>query len=254
MILFAGIAIAVISCKKDRKYIALYVQTDGQAFIKVLHVSPNFRVNQSYPDSFNIYVGNNKVNGPLFTYNSAFPTSTINTDTYFGVASGAQTIRFSLQGVSSVDSLTIITLQKTLDAGKFYTLFITDSIRNQQEPTKTWIADNNSIPDTGSYNIRFAHMILNDSAGKKVDVYSYRAGANIFSNISPSTITDYTTLPFTNIPDTISIRRAGTATELASIKNSQVFVKQRLYTILYKGNPGSTAGAKGRSALVYNNR
>jgi hypothetical protein len=97
-------------------------------------------------------------------------------------------------------------------------------------------------------------MILNDTAGKKVDVYSFRQAANIFSGFSPGAVTDY--LPFTTgffTLDTISIRRTGTGFELARI-NGITYGKNRLYTILFKGNPGSTSGTKGRSALIYNNR
>ena len=261
ILFFAVVLMTVISCKKDNKYIAVYKPVSGDAFLRVVHVSPNFRAIQNYPDSFNIYVGKNKINGSLFTYNSFFPASTANTNTYFAIPSGAQQIRLSLQGVITIDSLTIISLQKDITPGYFYTFFITDSLQTQQLNTKVWVQDDFPIPDTGKYAVRFAHMVLNDTAGKKVEVYSTRQAATIFTNISPGTVTSFITLPVLS-GDTIIVRRPGTLFELdrfprnATGQPSPVSYtnNQRVYTILYKGNAVSTAGTKGRSILVYNNR
>jgi len=242
-----------ISCKKDIKPIGYPITQE--AFLRVMHVSTNFRAVQSYPDSFNVYVGTNKINGTLFTYNSAFPSTAFNNNTYAAVPPGPQQIRLSLQGVNKIDSLTIISVQKVLETGKYYTLFITDSLQAQQDVTKIWLNDINFLPtDTTQYRIRFAHMILNDSAGKKVDVYSFRQAGNIFSGISPGTVTDYVNITAPNLVDTLSIRRTGTGFELARVINTALYTKNRLYTILFKGNPGSTSGTKGRTALIYNNR
>jgi hypothetical protein len=255
MIVFVCAIGLIWSCTKKVDLVDPVSGIDGFAFIRVMHVSPNFRAIQNYPDSFHIYVGANKINGGLFTYNSAFPSTALNNNTYAAVPSGPQQIRLSLIGVTKVDSLTIISLQKNLEAGKYYTFFITDSLQSQQDATKVWVNDINFLPtDTSQYKVRFAHMILNDTAGKKVDVYSYRQAANIFSGISPGTVTDYLAIPTAFFAvDTISIRRTGTGFELARI-NGITYGKTRLYTILFKGNPGSTSGTKGRSAIIYNNR
>jgi len=252
-IIFFAVTLALaVACKKDNKYIAPYVSTDGNAFLRVMHVSPNFRAVQNKPDSFNVFVGANKISAPLFTYNSAFPSTTINNNTYAAVPSGSQSIRLSLQGVTNIDSVTIMQLDKNLEPGKFYTFFITDSLKATQD--RIWVNDVNFLPtDTTQYKVRFAHMILNDTAGKKVDVYSFRQAANIFAGISPGTVTDYIAVNTPAILDTLSVRRAGSTFELARI-NGVSYVKTRLYTILFKGNPGSTSGTKGRSVIVYNNR
>jgi hypothetical protein len=258
LVIISGcVLMQIISCEKDKNPLP-YQLTDRNAFLRVMHVSPNFRAIQNYPDSFNVFVGADKINGSLFTYNSAFPSSTINNNTYAAVPLGSQQIRLSLQGVSKVDSLTVISLQKVLESGKYYTLFITDSLNSQQDVTKIWVNDINFLPtDTTQYRIRFAHMILNDTVGKKVDVYSFRQAANLFSGISPGAVTDYLSYAATTTPDTISIRRAGTTFELARVNNSSGYVKNRLYTILFKGIPGtpfSSSVPKGRNALIYNNR
>ena len=247
--------IGFLSCEKDKSVVATYQPTGSNAFLRVMHVSPNFRAVQHYADSFNVYVGANKVNGTLFTYNSAFPAAAINVNTYASVPAGNQQIRLSLPGKSVTDSFTILTLSKTLESGKYYTFFITDSLTAQQNPTKIWAEDANFLSDdTMQYKIRFAHAILNDTAGKNVDVYSYRKGGNIFSNISPGTVTDFISLPAPTVLDTISIRRPGTGFELAKLTNVSI-VKGRSYTILYKGSPGTTgSNVRARSVVVINNK
>jgi hypothetical protein len=252
-IFIVTVLMIITACEKDfTKFTNEPLFIGDQAFLRVMHVSPNFRAVQNKPDSFNVYVGASKVNGSLFTYNGAFPAAAINANTYAAVPSGSQAIRLSLQGVNNIDSVTIMQLDKNLEAGKYYTFFITDSLKAQQD--RIWVNDINFIPtDTTQYKVRFAHMILNDSAGKKVDVYSFRQAANIFSNISPGTVTDYASIATPTTIDTISIRRSGTGFELARI-NGVSYVKTRLYTILFKGSPGLASGTKPRSVIVYNNR
>jgi hypothetical protein len=254
LLIFITAGLLIISaCKKDfTKFTNEPLFIGDQAFLRVMHVSPNFRAVQNKPDSFNIYVGANKINGSLFTYNGAFPATAINSNTYAAVPSGSQAIRLSLQGVNNIDSVTIMQLDKNLEAGKYYTFFITDSLKAQQD--RIWVNDINFLPtDTSQFKVRFAHMILNDTAGKKVDVYSFRQAANIFTNISPGTVTDYVAIATPSIIDTISVRRTGTGFELARL-NGVSYVKTRLYTILFKGSPGLTTGTKARSVIVYNNR
>jgi hypothetical protein len=253
--LIIAFLIGLLACEKDKTVVATYQPTGSNAFLRVMHVSPNFRKVQNYADSFNVYVGANKVNGTLFTYNSSFPAATINVNTYAVVPAGSQQIRLSLPGKNTVDSFTIMTLTKTLEAGKYYTFFITDSLNAQQNPTKIWVDDANFLSDDTTQNrIRFAHTILNDTAGKNVDVYSYRKAGNIFSNISPGTVTDFIALPAPTTLDTISIRRPSTGFELARI-NGVSIVKGRSYTILYKGSPGTTgSNVRARSVIVINNK
>ena len=256
--------IGLLSCEKDKTVVATYQPTGSNAFLRVMHVSPNFRNVQHYADSFNVYVGANKVNGALFTYNSSFPAAAINVNTYAAVPAGSQQIRLSLPGKSLVDSFTIMTLTKTLEGGKYYTFFITDSLSAQQDPTKIWVNDANFLSDdTTQYRIRFAHTILNDTAGKNVDVFSYRKAGNIFSNIARGAVTDFISLPAPTTLDTISIRRPGTGFELARISGVSI-VKGRSYTILYKGSPGTVGALTGtgvtgsnvraRSVVVTNNK
>jgi hypothetical protein len=255
LILFTA-ALGVIifnSCKKIKGHPNVK-SLDNTAYLKVIHAAPGFAAVFNAPDNFNIVVGG--VNGQriaaALTYNSAFPSNTTNTNTYAAVPSGSQDIRLVLKGVVNIDSVGIATIPKNLEAGNYYTLVITDSITTTPDYSKIFTQDVFPIPVPGTYLVRFIHAVMNDTAGKKVDVYSFRAGANIFTNLSPGNVTGFNLTNYNTIPDTISIRRSGTTFELARVNNIP-FNSERVYTICYRGDKLST-GTKPRGAFIYNNR
>jgi hypothetical protein len=243
------------SCKKYDKLLKNVLPANA-AYLKVIHAAPGFTQVFNAPDNFNVLVGG--INGQriaaAFTYNSAFPANTINTDTYAAVPSGSQDIRLALKGVANIDSIPVAIIPKNLSAGSYYTLVITDSITTTSDFSKIWVADNFTTPASGSYGLRFIHAVMNDTAGKNVDVYSFRTASNIFSNITPGTATPFTTQTVTGILDTLSIRRAGTTFELARLNGVNYTNNQRVYTLVYRGDGRLTSGTKARGAFVYNNR
>jgi len=242
------------SCKKSDKYVAKRLPVANNAYLRIVHVAPNFRATLSQPDSFHVCINDTKINATLITYNTFFPTSTANTDTYAAVAAGNDKVRFSIIGKNLVDSQTILTLPIVLGTGSYYTLFITDNIRDGQTTPQILSQDLVVRPDTGKYSIRFAHMILSDTAGKTVDVYSFRQATNIFSAVTPGTVTGFVTLPcLVPATDTLSIRRTGTGQELVRLNGVAITNNQRVYTIVYRGTSGTT-GTKPRGAVVINNR
>ena len=94
-------------------------------------------------------------------------------------------------------------------------------------------------------------------------MYSYRQAGNIFSNISPGTVTDFLAVNTPTTLDAISICRSGTGFELARISGIS-FVKMRAYTLLYKGSPGvvgtitgtgvTGCNVRARSLVLLNNQ
>jgi hypothetical protein len=293
LFILTGSLLFITSCKKSDKYVAKRLPVTNNAYLRIVHVAPNFATALAVADNFHIYINDTKINGPALVYATtttnlldtlgvvagtypttvaAFPVQALNTDTYAAVAAGAENLRFSLVGKNLVDSVTFVKLPVFFGIGQYYTLFITDNIRDAQTTPQILTQDFFTKPDTGSYSIRFAHMVLNDTAGKNVDVYSTKQAATIFSNISAGTVTGFLnfkinpTIPST--PDTIIIRRAGTLNELTRYPPNRVGVKpvtssitpvsypnsQRVYTIIYKGNATATTGAKQRSVIWINNR
>lgn len=239
----------VWSCKRQLELVAPVSTLQGYAFLKVADYSPNFRGVVNNRDSFNVYVNGVKVNGDPLSYAGQFPTVS---NTYAAVAPGAQTIRITVNGVTTPDSVTIATFTKTLTAGSYYSFFITDSLLNSNNAKQVFVQDNFARVDTQHYSIRFAHLIMNDTAGKNVDVYSYRLAGNMFSNISPGTVTPFTVQNYTIANDTLVVRRAGSTFELARL-NTAVLARERAYTLVYRGLPNTTTGTKPRSLNLITN-
>lgn len=247
---FAFVIGMFYSCDKEHDFLASSVTTDGLAFLKVAHFSPSFRQVVNGRDSFNVYVNGNKVNGSFFTYGTIFPSTT---NLYLGVPAGPQSIRITINGTATPDSITLASFNKTLVAGSYYSFIITDSILKTDETKQIFVKDNFALTDTGHFTLRLVHAILNDTLGKNVDIYSTRYATNIFSNIAPGTTTAFINLAYTTLSDTLIVRRPGMLYELARL-NGASFSRTRAYTLVYKGQPATTTGAKARSLTTYINQ
>lgn len=236
----------IVSCKKEYEYKAKRSSPGGSAYIKVIDASPGFRNLTTYPDSFHVYADNAKLSGTFLTYNGIFPATG-----YAAIAAGQHNIRLSLVGKTNVDSLTVVTLPKNFESGKYYTFIVNDSMGSLQNPTRILNNDVFTVPAYNTFKLQFIHGVVNDTLGKTVDVYSYRAGNTIFSGVAPGQSAAFIDLPVTSLTDTLSIRRAGTTNELTRV-NTVSFGNQKVYTLLYKGNTAIT-GTKGKTAVVYTN-
>ena len=249
-------AIGLLSaCKKTLELVDPVSKTDGLAYLKIIDASPNFRQTYKGSDSFNVYVNGVKINGPQLSYNSMFPVST---SLYSAVPAGPQSIRLTVNGKLTPDSITLVSLNKTLEAGSYYSFIVTDEALTANESRQMFIKDNFALTDTNNFTLRFVHAALNDPGA--VDIYSFRRAANIFTNISPASATPFVTLPFTVpssiLSDTFYVRRTGTLIDIAkvavNVTNSIFLNRGRAYTILYKGQFGVT-GTKARSLILYTN-
>ena len=240
------------SCTKQQGWQLSTLPITGNAFIKVINYAPSFRLVTNNRDSFNVFVNNIKINGTFLSYNGGYPNNV--NDTYAAVLPGVQAIRLSVSGVNTPDSITIATFNKTIKEGEYYTLILTDSLLNNRDSSLIWVKDNASLTDTGHISLRLIHAVLNDTSGKRVDIYSQRYLTNIYSNIAPATTTQFSQFAYTTISDTLIVRRAGTLNELARLNNVS-FQRQRAYTLVYKGNGNLTsASTKGRVLTSYVNQ
>jgi len=258
-IIFASFVVALgWSCVKSNPTVASTSSTNSYAFIKVSDFSPNFRGIVGNRDSFNIYVNNVKLTGAFLSYGLTYPTAS---NLYAAVPAGTVSIKLSAIGVNGLagtfgaDSTVVATITKTLTAGGYYSFIMTDSLLTATDSKQIFVQDNFTRTDTTHFTVRFAHTILADTAGKNVDVYSNRLGANMFSNISPGTVTTFTSQPYNIITDTLIVRRAGTSFELARLTTASIpFARERAYTVIYKGTAALTTGAKARSLISYPNQ
>lgn len=222
------------------------------AFIKIVHYAPAFRLATNNADSINLFLNGKKINGAFLTFGSMFPSIS---NLYAAVPSGMNSIKISTNGVLTPDSIGVVTLSKVLEAGKYYTLIMTDSILNANSSKQIFTQDNFMISDTNTFTMRFVHAILNDSTGKNVDIYSTRRANNIFVNVSPGTVTDFTPILYNFVTDTLIVRRAGGTFELARLTTAtNPLARQRAYTLVYKGTPSTTTAPKGRALITFANQ
>lgn len=233
--------------KADRK--AEFTTTEENAFVRIIHVSPSFRQVFNAPDSFNIFINDNKVNGPLITYAGLFPATGSNFG-YFAVPTGLQHIKLSVAGIVKADSIPLTLFSKVFLTGQYYSILVTDNIKSPNDSAKIILQDNFTKPSNGNYSIRFVHAVLNDTTGKNIDVFSARRNANIYNDIKPGQIVNFQNFPFNSqVSDTLYVRRAGTLQNLAI--TTGLFGNQRAYTFIYRGDGNLTTGTKARVLFPY---
>ena len=265
----SAVCIGISSCEKKLDVVAEYdTNADNtKAFLKFVHASPNFRQIWNTRDSLNLFVNDVKLNTTNLTYNSIFPFSvnsstTSITATYAAVPAGNVRIKLSNPGATSPDSFAVMTLERQLDAGKYYTFMLTDSIKNDRDSSKIFINDEKPVPALpGNYNLRFIYASAN--AVDTIDVFSFARNANIISNLRPNAVTGFIALGYNvSVADTIMIKRkatpAGTGPILAKFPLNAANVgagtlNGRSFTLYYKGDATVTTGAKSPSVSAYLN-
>lgn len=249
VIVFLGITI--VACEKEIKYIAQKISPANKAYIKIVHAAPSFRNVFNTRDTFHVYANGDKINATFLTYTSAFPSATGNG--YLAIDPGDLTLKLFTPGVLVGDSVEVATFSKTVEAGNYYSFIITDSVKLSRDSSQIWLRDNFETPPQNLYGLRFVHAAMNDTVGKRVDVFSARRNGNIFSNYAPGQASSFTNFPFNSqIPDTIIVRRSGTTMELARINNI-TFGHTRVYTLVFRGNVAVT-GTKGKALTYYVNK
>ena len=269
IVLISAVSLGISSCEKKLDMVAEYDTNadNSKAFLKFVHASPNFRQIWNTRDSFNLFVNDVKLNTTNLTYNSLFPYSvnastTSITATYAAVPSGNVRIKLSNPGGNSPDSFAIMTLERQLAAGKYYTFLLTDSIKLDRDSSKIFIEDEKPVAAlAGNYNLRFVHAT--SKAVDSIDVFSFARNANIISGLKPNSVTGFISLGYNpSVTDTIIIKKkavpAGTGEVLAKYPLNAANVgggtlNGRSFTLYYKGDATLTTGAKSPSVSAYLN-
>jgi hypothetical protein len=245
---FALVAL-LAACNKNVEYLAEPVKVnEDMAYLKVIHVAPNFTTLTTLTDKVSVfYTAKNgmytKINGTTLAYDNMFPTTTT---AYAAIISGLVPVRFSIGGVVLADSINFYKTSLTLRPGKKYSYFITDNVTS----SAMFFEDDVPVLGQDQIGLRFVHTILNDTAGKTVDLYSVKNAANIYENVGATAATGFEKKPqYSN--DTLIVRRAGTNFELARI-NGLTTIPGRSYSLVYRGNGKvTTSTAKPRGLVVY---
>jgi Domain of unknown function (DUF4397) len=262
--------ICMMACEKKLDMVGDYEPAganSSSAYLKIIHAAPNFRAIFNAQDTFNVFVNNTKLTPAPLTYNGRFPfsvnatTNTI-TATYAAVPAGDLQIRLSNPGLDLSDSFTVATITKNLQAGKYYSLLITDSINLSRDSSQIFL--NDQLPSEtrqGYMNIRFIHAAMNST--DTIDLFSFARNANIASNIKPGDITSFLELRYSpGAPDSLFVRKRISATTPGPILAKFALnaanigggsLDKRSYTIMFKGDANLSSGTKSRSMIGYIN-
>lgn len=147
-----------------------------------------------------------------------------------------------------------------MEVSSHQTIFVYDTITSPKQKT---VIDNIVEPTDTTSRIRFANFVYNPTSVPAVDIYSVNRGANIFTNVNITDVTEY--IPYASrIADTIYIRETGTGTNLQNVTGSTwsdirlIFTPtiRRSYTIVFWGSwrTTNTASAFERQFAYYSNR
>jgi len=203
-----------------------------------------------------IYANGLKLNGTSISYGGVFPTPNV----YANVPEGNNKIeiingRLNLTVVPNVPNFiagdTLATVNSVLQKGKYYTLYITDTVPTVRTVIKE---DLLPLPDYQMYKIRLANMMMNPL--DTLTLFSRRQNAEIIFDITHKNVSDWIQLPLPIIPDTFELRKKGTTTTYvtANFGTTPTItpVGQRMYTVVARGKTGVTA--KLPSAFIFTNR
>jgi hypothetical protein len=124
---------------------------------------------------------------------------------------------------------------QTLEAGKKYTLYTTDTLSNA---VAVLAPDISNAPDTGFARVRFINLIPN--AGS---VDFYKGATMVKGNIAYKEFSDFFDIPFST-SEVYAIRSAGspvTAPVIATYTLSALNTNQRILSFVSRGYVGGTA-------------
>lgn len=246
VLIICGSLTAFYSCKRDYTLKSPYTTTGGKSYLRIVDAAPNFRNIFNFPDTFNVLVNGIKVTaytpGPgatvLMTYGSIYPTVSSGYG-YVAVDPGPATLKLFV-GTLIPDSVKIASFVKNFAPDKYYTFMITDSVNSTKDSSQIFVQDIYPAVPSGYYNLRFIHAVLNDTAGKTIDIWPTRANRYIYTNVKPGMVTSFSQWAYNPIfSDTLYVRRSGNPLIALDTLNSVSFSNQRTYTLYYRGDGNS---------------
>jgi hypothetical protein len=206
-----------IACRRERTfYTEENIDLSNKAQLKVYDAVVSATRNYVYAD-------NVPLTGTSLAIGSTFPGNI----SYSAINPGNKTITIRDTLLSS--SQLPITFTNNFEAGKYYTVFLYDTLNNVKFKV---VEDKISIPADTSSSLRFANLIYSKTAVPNVDIYSKNMNREIFSNVSIGQVTDFINYP-SKVVDSFFVKETGTFNLLAGL----LFTPQekRIYTIVFRG-------------------
>lgn len=252
-LLILAAAVVIHACKRELPTHAGYTGTGGMAFIKIIDASPNWRKLFGQPDSLDIFIGGNKINNTVLKFGTAFPAYNTSNISYAAVKPGQQSITIN-SNVNGTEN-TVVTLQKNLVAGNYYSLIITDSIQSSRDSSQIFLRDyfGGVVAGAGYTNIRIVSAVWDDSANATFNLYSPRRNQTFYTKIPKGGISGFGSIPtILNSLDTLYLLKSNTNAIVAKFIPTIPFGDQEFYTIY---NIGDTAASVGKRQLtVFQNK
>jgi hypothetical protein len=267
MIFTAAFMFSIAGCDKndvnliDENNKWLYLDSSNSANIKVIQVFagntpqvPTAPNSTTGPQVF-IYANGKKLNGTVLSYGGVSPIPNVYANipvgtTRFDIING----RMNLSVVPNVPAYiagdTLATFTATLDKGKYYSLYIGDTVPTVRVTMKE---DLFPIPEYQTYKVRLANFCMNPT--DTFSLFSRRQNAEIITSITHKNVSDWVQISLPIIADTLDLRRKGSTTSLVALTNTfpTLFpVGQRMYTVVARGKTGVTS--KGVTASLITNR
>lgn len=245
-------AAVITGCKKVQRtgLIEQGYNPAGTARLKVVYAAPGLK-------PMNVLVNGLKINGANLSYGSVFPTPSTNSD-YSVVTAGTGSVSMIYPATAVRPDSVYKALPYAFLGDKYYSLIITDSVARTGKAI--FLTDEfGGLTDSGYYKLRFVNAMAN--ATSNVDVFSVRQGVNIASNVPYTGATAFVKLQIKGFisgtgalvtTDTLIMRNAGTATELARL-NGFAPSNQRSITLYARGNYTLSSGTTARSLQTYFN-
>lgn len=227
--------IVLAACEKEYKSLLTEETNLGNtAFVKFHNAIINS--NRTY-----IYSDLVPLNGATIAYGGLFPALS---PSYAALAAGTRNIAIRDTLVPSTQYP--ISFSAPMIGGNYYTIFAYDSVN---APKFRLILDNIQVFNDTAARIRFANFPFSTTAIPNVDIFSQKQQANIFTNISTASVTDFISYR-AGISDTLYVRPTGTTTNLTQL-NGLVPTAKRNYTVIFRGSYRLTTGTAARTLTSF---
>jgi hypothetical protein len=226
------LAVALVSCTKNELNItsATAVDNSSNAQVKVFFASA-YKTSLSHQISINdVRVSNVLVTGTP----TPFPGGGLNTGgssaaDYLSIKAGSTKFTFGIPNRNlNTDSVVLGTNTSTLDAGKLYTLYSTDTAANMNF---VLVEDSLARPDSGYTKFKFVNLIPDQTA---LDLYigTVKVASNIaYKGVSPSF-----TVRTDNSSTSWTIKAAGGSTNIGvAYTSATTLSNQRVMTVVARG-------------------
>ena len=227
----------------------VYLDSANSANIKIMQVFagntpqiPTAPNDSTGPQVF-IYANGKKLNGAALSYGGVWPI----TNVYGNIPAGNTRFdiinaRLNLSVVPNVPAFiagdTLATFNATVDKGKYYSLYIGDTVPTVRVTMKE---DLFPLPEFQTYKIRLANFSMNNNPADTFSLFSRRQNAEIITGITHKNVSDWVQIPLPVIADTIDLRKKGSTVSLVALTNTfpTLFpVGQRMYTVVARGKTG----------------